>query len=432
MDQIEPRTLKGFRDFLPGPAQVRLRAIETIRSVFQQFGFLPLETPTLEYADVLTGKYGDEGDKLMYRFKDQGGRDVAMRYDLTVPLARVVAQYADLPKPFRRYQIAPVWRADNTQKGRYREFWQCDADVVGSSSMLADAEMVLLYEKILTALGIKNFQIKVNNRKVLEGIIESVGIPEEERQNALRWIDKWEKVGEKGVQAEFSRVKYIFQKDKLFSLLGSVASWESQKQLLRSELRESLVGMEGLQELDELNAILDASSLKTGIIDLTLARGLDYYTGTIFEVVLPDKPEFGSVGGGGRYDGLIGRFTGKDMPAVGMSVGLDRLLAAMSELGLEQGSRASAKVFVALLDEDLRTETFQLVNELRSAGIPSEMSYEATKLDKQLKYADKLGIQFAVLYGKKEQEAGTMVLKDLEKREQKEVARSALLQELQS
>lgn len=432
MKNIEPRTLKGFRDFLPGAAQMRLAAIEKIRSVFQRFGFLPLETPTLEYADVLTGKYGNEGEKLLYRFRDQGNRNVAMRYDLTVPLARVVAQYPDIPKPFRRYQIAPVWRADNPQKGRYREFWQCDADIAGSASVLADADIILVAAAVLRALGITTFQVQVNNRKLLNSVLRAARIEDNNVSAVLRTIDKWEKIGRTGV---FDELGSFLTKEQLETLRVFLpADSQPLKENGWNEAVAPLLDDEGAQGLRELRDVLGLCSKNTDIQDvrgvLNLARGLDYYTGTIFEIVLTEKPEFGSIIGGGRYDQLIGRFTGTDMPAVGMSVGLDRLLVAMDELGIEQGSQPTAQVFVALLDNDLREDVLGLVNELRSVGIATAVSYDATKLEKQLKYADTVGIPFVVLYGKKEQEAGTVVLKDLRKREQRKVERSKIVEEM--
>ncbi len=416
---------------MPDDAQVRLAAIGKIRSVFTLFGFLPLETPTLEYADVLTGKYGDEGEKLMYRFKDQGDRDVAMRYDLTVPLARVVAQYAELPKPFRRYQIAPVWRAENTQKGRYRELVQCDVDIIGTKSRLADVEVMQAISMVLEKLGIVSYTILYSNRKIWDGLLATIGLDTDEKIRFLRILDKWNKIGENGVRAEAEAELGKEKTDKLMKHLPQSEDSAAWLTRVRKQTESFAVGTSGVNELQEVEQFIRGlPNAKKFSLDPYLTRGLDYYTGTVFEIVLPEKKDFGSVAGGGRYDGLIGRFTGKDMPAVGMSVGLDRLLVAMSELGLEQGSQSSAKVFVALLDESLRSETFQLVNGLRQAGIATEMSYEAAKLDKQLTYADKLGFRFAMLYGKKEQGAGTVVLKDLEKREQREVERSNIMNEL--
>lgn len=427
---ITARTLKGFRDFLPAQARERRRITGVIEKTFEAFGFLPLETPTLEYADVLTGKYGDEGEKLLYRFTDNGGRDVAMRYDLTVPLARVVAQYRALQKPFRRYQIAPVWRADNTQKGRFREFVQCDADVIGSKSMLADAEVILLYERILTALGVKNIAIRVNNRKLLNGLLQTLGITDEQIVAVLRSLDKWEKMpGVNERTADLERAVSKPAAEQVLALLPESADeeWGAWTDRIAGSLKQSKRAQEGA---DELRAVVDRVCKQvrnpqcTVTASAWLARGLDYYTGTIFEAVLPEKPEFGSVGGGGRYDELIGRFTGTHVPAVGMSLGIDRLMAAMEELGLLQQGTATARVFLPLLSDELTDDVFRLAEMLRESGIAVETAYEASKLEKQLKYADALGIPLVVLFGTKERAADTVVIKDLRRRTQKTVPRA--------
>lgn len=438
MALIVPRTLKGFRDFLPTQALERQRILGIIARVYASYGFVPLETPVLEYADILAGKYGDEGERLMYRFPDKGERDVAMRYDLTVPLARVVAQYAELQKPFRRYQIAPVWRAENTQKGRYREFIQCDVDVVGSESPAADADIILAQRQVMRALGIENFLIRVNNRKLLNGILELAGVAEEEWIRALRILDKWDKVGIAGVQEELHGAKLSGDPKKLWSLLPEEDSDESEDievwfDRVGEELATTRDGGEGMQELRDVFVLLEAASPNGNLQckgDPLLARGLDYYTGTVFETVLTDKPEFGSVSGGGRYDNLIAKFIGTDVPAVGSSIGLDRLMAAMEDLGLLQEQTATAVVYLPLLGDELQEDIFTLAEELRSVGIPTEMAYESGKLDKQLKYADKAGIPYVLIFGPKEKEADEVVLKDLVARKQSVIPRTDVVGEL--
>ncbi len=433
MKTIEPRTLKGFRDFLPESAIARQRIVNTIVAAYQSFGFVPLETPALEYADVLTGKYGDEGEKLMYRFQDQGGRDVALRYDLTVPLARVVAQYADLPKPFRRYQIAPVWRAENTQKGRFREFTQCDFDIVGTASTTADAEVAQIIATVLRNLNFQKFQVRINNRKVLNGLLASAGVAEEQWVPAIRSIDKWLKVGADAVRQEVTELVGTSTAEKVFALLPSdggaedFAAWAQRVQPLFS----SPEGIQGLSELQEVGALLAASGLPAEYfrIDVLLARGLDYYTGTIYEATLLDKPEFGSVFGGGRFDKLIGQFIGRDIPAVGASAGVDRLLAAQQELGMTSKRSSTAKILVAMMDDTLRQKTAAVANELRAAGINTELFYDAIGLGKQLKYADKLGIPYVIILGPDEVQAGTVTIKDLAKKEQSSFPRERLAED---
>ncbi len=433
MNRITPRTLKGFRDFLPAQALRRARMLARIRTVFEQAGFTPFETPALEYADVLTGKYGDEGEKLLYRFRDQGGRDVALRYDLTVPLARVVAQYGELPLPCKRYQMAQVWRAENTQKGRFREFTQCDVDIVGSADVLADAEVILCLERALRALGLTNLVVKINSRKLLDGLLEAAGAPADERVQLLRALDKIEKVGAADVQAALQSAKLTTDVGRLFALLGEgEADWEQWAAQTTPVVRKTERGAAGLAELSALAALLDARATGTTVfmVDRLLARGLDYYTGTLFEITLGDQSSFGSVAGGGRYDTLIGRFTGKDLPAVGGSLGIDRTLAAMEDAG-NGGERASAAQLLLTMLLDDRAELLALADEMRDAGISVDLYPEPAKLDKQLKYADKLGIPAAAILGPQEQQAGMVTLKDLRTRKQQTVPRAAFIPAVQ-
>lgn len=429
MTTIEPRILKGFRDFLPQAAIRRQNVIRTIIDTYERYGYVPLETPAIEYADILTGKYGEEGEKLMYQFRDQGSREVALRYDLTVPLARVVAQYPELPKPFRRYQIAPVWRAENTQKGRYREFTQCDIDIAGTTNMAADAEIAVIMATVLLKLGFSRIEVRINNRKLLNGMLEAAGIPEESCLFALRGIDKWLKVGADGVRTELSAKCEAGQIDKLFTLLPqgdeTYKAWVARTEEV---LSTNAFGKEGLEELDEVMKYVRVSGLPENLfrVDVLLARGLDYYTGTIFEASLLDKPEFGSVYGGGRYDKLIGQFIGADVPAVGASAGVDRILSAMEDLGMATPRASTADVLVLMMEKKLATEAWQLADELRSAGIKTELYYETVKMDKQLKYADKLGVPMAVIYGSQEKEQGMVTVKRLATKEQQKVSRDKL------
>ena len=436
MELIEPRNLKGFHDYLPAEQSTRAAAIVKIKQVFERFGFEPLETPALEYEDVLAGKYGDEGEKLMYRFTDHGERRVAMRYDLTVPLARVVAQHgADLPKPFKRYQVAPVWRAENTQKGRYREFYQCDVDVIGAEVGVPDAECIALVEQVMLSLGLKKFVIQLNNRKILNGIIAAAGVAEDQAVDAIRIVDKLLKIGEEAVADELVETVKVdhTQAKRLIRLVstkvGSIAELES---FVKKNDLEGTQAREGLKELSAVFSALQDFGVGHVEIDLSLARGLDYYTSTVIETVITETAEsrkYGSVSGGGRYDKLLHLFTGKDVPSVGVSVGIDRLLPALEELGLLERSHVT-EVLVLNMDALLKREYLKMVAELRAAGVNAEVFYGQADMKKQFKYAEQKGIPFAVLYGEDEHASGQVTVRNLTTREQESVKRADLVNRL--
>ncbi len=400
-NMIKPQTLKGFRDFLPKEARKRQYMISTLKQVFESYGFEPLETPALEYEEALLGKYGDEGDKLMYRFEDNGKRKVALRYDQTVPLARVVAQYGNqLPMPFKRYQIQNVWRAENTQKGRYREFLQCDADIVGSSSPLSDAEVITLAAKSLEKLGFPRFKIFINDRNLFKDI----------PKNAISIIDKLKKIGKENVLQELK-----------------------EKGISESETQSILNSIENKKPTDRLNDIFDYLK-KEGInseFSPTLARGLDYYTGMIFEIEI-EGYSAGSVCGGGRYDNLIGMFANKPIPAVGFAFGFDRLMEAMEELNLFPADLNTTKVLITIFNFDLKDEPLACSLLLRSAGVSTELYLdENAKLDKQLKYANQKQIPFAIIIGPDEAKNNTVTLRNMQTRKQETVPLDKILQKLQ-
>ena len=331
------QTLKGFRDFLPAEARKRQYVIDTLKKVFESYGFEPLETPVLEYESILAGKYGNEGDQLMYKFKDRGDRNVAMRYDQTVPLARVVAQYQnELPTPFKRYQISPVWRADNTQKGRYREFLQCDIDTVGVDSPLSDAEVIKVAIKSLEKLGFNKFKVLVNDRTNFAGIDPLVVIS----------IDKLKKIGREGVLEEIR--KNGFQPELLDEVMGK-------------------------DRTESLNKIFEVLSDERVIFEPTLARGLNYYTGLIFEIEI-EGYDVGSVGGGGRYDDLIGMFAGKQIPAVGFAFGFDRVIEAMETLQFFPAELAlsTTTVLVTIFSEELKQKCLEVSSQLRAKHMNTE------------------------------------------------------------
>lgn len=392
---IKTQTLKGFRDFLPQDARKRKYVIEKLKTVFERFGFEPLETPTLEYEEVLAGKYGDEGEKMMYRFEDNGKRRVAMRYDQTVPLARVAAQYQnELPSPFKRYQIQNVWRAENTQKGRYREFLQCDIDIVGTESTVADAEIVVLVGQALKSLGFDEYRILINDRKVFGDL------PIE----AIITIDKLKKIGVDGVIKELE--ERGFSKKTLHAVQDA-------------SIPESTMAI--IQTASKLGA--DKNNI---VFEPTLARGLDYYTGLIIEVEIPAYP-VGSVGGGGRYDKLLGLFTGKEIPAVGFAFGFDRVIEAMTELDLfpQEVATATSKVLVSVFSEELKTKSLEVSNQLRLNAINVDLYLNDVKeknpLEKQLKYALQKNIPYMIVIGPEEAEKNVVTLKNLQTREQQQL-----------
>lgn len=413
------QTLKGFRDFLPTDAIDRKQLIGKITTIFEQFGYDPLETPALEYAETLMGKYGEEADKLLYMFEDRGGRKIGLRYDQTVPLARIAAQYGELQKPFKRYQIQPVWRAENTQKGRYREFLQCDADIIGDTNAeMADAEILSLFWNIYKQIGFTNLKIVVNSRKVLKELISKAmneqEVPQATFLSLVRSIDKMDKIGEEGVREELTK-KGIQEKqiNILFSLINewSSLSFENLDKTGDFQLKFSVEAAINNYNIPKENIVFDPK----------LARGLDYYTGIIFEAVLDGTS--GSLGGGGRYDELINQFVGKPLSAVGFAVGFDRTLEAAKEQKLLSPAKTVTQVLVAYKDNDndVLPTALKITTALREAGVNTEIFLDSKKdLDKQLKYADKKGIRFVIIIGEEEIKKNTLKLKDLKTGDQEE------------
>ena len=423
MSNIEPRTLKGFRDFLPKDQIARQKLMGIIRSSYESFGFEPLETPALEYADILTGKYGDEGDKLMYRFKDNGDRDVALRYDLTIPLARVAAQYDnDLKKPWKRYQMSPVWRAENSQKGRFREFYQCDADIVGTTSPLADAEILAMSASALQKLGIpaSDFVIRVNSREIISAFYTKLGFTAEQQVSAMRAVDKIDKIGAEGVKEEL--VASGFAPEAIADIVGFAGMRIADISDLSAAQQAFPAVTEALDKLAGIvrSALVLAPGTKF-VIDFSIARGLDYYTGIIFETNLVSAPKFGSVMSGGRYDNLVGTFSNRPMPAVGTSIGLDRLLAALEELGVASPEKTTAKALIINFGEEFVPKYLEMASGLRAAGVNTVVYFDSVDLKKQLSYASDKGIKFALMYGANEAKDGMVVVKDLEKGTQEKV-----------
>ncbi|MBP9699768.1 histidine--tRNA ligase [Candidatus Woesebacteria bacterium] len=410
----QPQVLKGFRDFLPADKAARDFVMEKLTHTFQSFGFLPIETPTLEYRETIMGKYGDEADKLVYQFIDNGDREVALRYDQTVPTARFIANhFGEITFPFRRYQMQNVFRADKPQRGRYREFTQCDIDLFGSTDPIADAEVLSCVYAAYSAIGFTSIQIQVNDRQTLVSALEGCTKPGVGVFSLIQSIDKLDKLPPDEVIAELVR-----------------------KGLSNVEAARVLDTLSQLQPSANLEQILSlAQRLGVPTSQLTfnaaLARGLDYYTGMIFEVRIPEYT-VGSVCGGGRYDNLIEQLSGIKMPAVGMAVGFDRTVEAAKQLGLLQDATTNQTVLVTVFDEHLVGESATITTKLREAGIPAELYSKVEKLGKQFKYADKRNIRYVVVLGSDEQARQECVLKDLKTGEQESIAISELVSSLQS
>jgi histidyl-tRNA synthetase len=417
MPPIQPRTLKGFRDYLPESMLPREQIIDTARRVFRSYGFSPIDTPALEYLDILLGKGGAETDKQLYRFQDHGGRDVGLRFDLTVPLARFAAQHiGTLGTPFKRYHIAAVWRGENTQRGRYREFMQCDFDTIGTRSNAADAETVLVVHDLLRAIGFERFTIHVNNRLLLTGLLDSLGLTEKSG-DILRAIDKLAKVGADRVIAEIQETAGASaeQAARVVELVQVSGTNDTIFSQLRPLVAGNDHGREGIERLADLFAIAAATGVPSERLklDVSIARGLDYYTGTVLETTLDDDPGVGSICSGGRYDNLAELYTNQQLPGIGASLGLDRLLDAMQKLGMLPADQTAAQVFIPYFDPARLADYFRLAGELRAAGLAVEVYPEPSKLGKQLQYADRKGFRIAVIAGQREFETGQGQVKDL-------------------
>lgn len=422
---ITPRTLKGFRDYLPQMMIPRERIMEIARRVYRAYGFSPIDTPALEYLEILAGKGGEETDKQMYRFQDHGGRWVALRFDLTVPAARFTAQHLnELGVPFKRYHIAPVWRGENTQRGRYREFVQCDFDTIGTRSLTADIETTLVIHDLLRAIGFQDFVIRINNRKLLNGLLEKQGL-RERAVGVLRALDKWGKIGSDGVARELREFVGLSEAQAEAVLQLTQIQGDHASVLARAEalVRGNATGEAGVAELGDVlrGAVAGGVRAECLVLDLAIARGLDYYTGTIYETYLTALPGIGSVCSGGRYDNLAELFSTQPLPGVGASLGLDRLLAAMEELGMLEAVGTPAPILLAFFDPQRRDDYLRLAAQLRSAGFNVELYPEPKKISQQLKYADRRGHRLALLIGETEFQKQICQVKDLRRGMQQEV-----------
>jgi histidyl-tRNA synthetase len=431
MGKTTVQILKGTRDFLPAQYRARRKVVQKIQTVFERFGFEPMETPALEYAETLEEKYGEEGERLIYKFSDRGGREVALRYDLTVPLARTMAMYP-VEKPFRRYQISPVWRADKPQKGRYREFWQCDADIVGSEEVWADAEVVGVTCAALKEIGLDGFTVRINHRKLLSGIARYGGIEEKLLGKFFVTIDKADKIGWEEVRREL--LEDNFPNSVVERTLGVIAEQAEGDEVLdhlERMLREVPMAQEGIAELRALGGYLRDQGVERSAFrfDPALARGLDYYTGPIFETVL-ERPRIGSISGGGRFNDLIGMFGGRPVPATGTSLGLERIIAVMEELGMLPESSPVSEVLVTVFDRSSAGVSFQVGSELRAAGINAEVYVREDKLKKQLGYAHTKGIGLVIVVGPDERGRGEVMVRDMKRQSQAAVPRETMIKEI--
>jgi histidyl-tRNA synthetase len=391
--------------------------MDIARRVFRSYGFSPIDTPAVEYLDILLGKGGAETDKQLYRFQDHGGRDVGLRFDLTVPLARFAAQHIGaLGTPFKRYHIATVWRGENTQRGRYREFMQCDFDTIGTRSNAADAETLLVVHDLLRAIGFERFTIHVNNRLLLTGLLDSLGLTEK-AGDILRAIDKLAKIGSDRVIAEIQETAGASadQAARVVELVQVTGTNDAILSQLRPLVAGNDRGREGVERLADLFAVVSAAGVPADRIklDVSIARGLDYYTGTVLETTLDDDSAVGSICSGGRYDNLAELYTNQQLPGIGASLGLDRLLDAMQKLGMLPANHTPAQVFIAYFDPARLADYFRLAGDLRAAGLAVEVYPEPTKLGKQLQYADRKGFRVAVIAGQREFESGQGQVKDL-------------------
>jgi len=424
------RRPRGTRDFLPWDMIKRRYVIETIRSVFELYGFDEIETPAFEFLEVLTAKCGPDVKEQIYAFKDKAGRDLGLRFDLTVPLARIVASNPNLPKPFKRYCISRVWRYEEPQSGRFREFWQADADIVGSSKMDSDAEVIAVAISCLKKLGMKNFKVRLNNRKILESIASSADVDKELSLSVFRAIDKLDKIGHEGVKHELKKLGLT---DLQILTIMDQISKSGNIDVIEKEISNMLTaeGREGINELAEIISNLELYGYSSYVVvDLSLARGLDYYTGPIFEVSAETTINVGSVAGGGRYDNLIELLGGPPTPATGISLGVDRIVEVLDEACMLPSIKTLTQVFVAYVNQSVKSEALRTAERLRAEGLKVEVDLMGRKLDRQLKYADAKGIPYAVIVGPEELKLGVYKLRDMRNRKEQTLNLQELIRTL--
>lgn len=425
-ERIEPRILQGFRDYLPETMMPRERIMETARRVYRSYGFSPIDTPALELLEVLTGKGSEETDRQIYHFETAGGRKVGLRFDLTVPLARFVAMHInELGTPFKRYHIAPVWRGERPQAGRFREFVQCDFDTIGTESVVADIETALVIHELLEAIDVGEFSLRLNDRQILNGLLSKLGLADKSVP-ILRALDKLTKIGGDEVIKEMEQTASVnsSQANQILEFAAIDGSSEGTFKKLDELLVGNEIGERGIARLSQVVKAIEAAGIRKSRfhIDVSIARGLDYYTGIIFETVLSELPSIGSICSGGRYDNLAEVYSKQHLPGVGASLGLDRLLVALESLKRIEPIRAAAPVLVTYFDKDALLDYLKIASLIRKAGIGVEMYPEPKKLGAQLKYADQRGFRAAIIAGSRELENGTCQVKELRSQSSTEVA----------
>ncbi len=423
MARVTPRILSGFVELLPEDQIQFNKMFDTIRGVYESYGYAPIETPAIELGEVLLAKAGGETEKQIYKIaRDKDDKDMALHFDLTVPLARYVAQHeGELVFPFKRYQMQKVWRGERSQAGRYREFYQCDIDVIGSNSVLYDAEMPAVISSVFRKLNIGSFTIRINNRKILQGYLESIGAHHISAE-VLRVIDKLEKIGEAAVVSELAKLGVEDQvAKKLLAFLGTAGSVDEVLEQLEQVDTQNTRYTAGLEELKGVIAAMRRLGVpdEDYVIDLKIARGLDYYTGTVYETSLDDFPGVGSVCSGGRYDDLASFYTKSKLPGVGVSIGLTRLFMQLKEIGIvSSGARTLSKAVVLSLSTEAAARALEVATELRNAGIAVEAYMEQSQPSKMMRYVDRLGVPYAIVIGEDELASGQVVLKNMETGEQ--------------
>lgn len=415
---IEPRVLKGFRDFLPDAEIERRLLIETLERTFRSYGFVPIDTPALEYAEILLGKGGGETEKQIYRFQDHGGRDVALRFDLTVPFARFMAEHrAELPLPFKRYHISKVWRGENTQRGRYREFTQCDFDMVGSESAASDFEILLLMRESLRAIGAGDVTIRLNHRGVFNKFLSLLGAGDKSVE-ILRTVDKLAKIGPEETLRLLAELVGADRGKRVLDFIHPGESFEGTLASMTKAVGGPCPETERLETLRRF--MVDAGVADVFVLDPSITRGLDYYTGVVYETFLVDLPEIGSVCSGGRYDDLAALYSKEKLPGVGSSIGLDRLIAALEALGRSKRIPGFCKVAVACVDEAQGGRYQALAARLRAEGVPCEVLSENRKLPQQFAYAEKKGASWVLVAGEEDLVAGFYTARNLATRQNTE------------
>ncbi len=431
---LRPQKLAGFRDFFAEDIQVREYVVNTFKQVFEKYGYEPLETPALEYANIFQKEAGEEAQKLFYQFKDQGGRDIMLKYEVMISMCRAVAEnYNQITFPYKRYQIQPVWRAEKPQKGRYREFTQCDADTVGSSSIICDAEFIQMGIEVLQKLGFKEFTAQISNRKFLNGIIQASGASDQQFIPLCLSIDKLPKIGSEKVKKELTQKRNIPSQtaDKILNIVTLKGNPETLMKEFRATLKDIPIGLEGLNELEQIFNYLKSANIPEQYYEFSpfIARGLAYYTGPIWEFEITEG-NVGSVAGCGRYDKVIGNFTGKPTPATGGSFGIERIVEIIRNRQMINITSSPIQVLLTLMEPINLPPVLKIAQQLRSQNISTMLYPETAKMSKQLKYADKKGVPWVVILGPDEVKQNKVTLKNMQTGEQQQLTEDQLINKL--